>query len=165
MKLDQVGKYIIANWKPLAALLVAIIVVYIVFKKSKAVSQQGLASGLFPNIFGQGHNPGLASTDPSLCNNIQGLTYNAAWYANACDQIESAFFGQFLYTEDEETVINVMKQCQKDADVQKMICVFGYRERWDGGTLPVLIQNYLSDSDKQEINDDYASKGITHRFN
>jgi hypothetical protein len=68
--------------------------------------------------------------------------------------------------EDEAAVVALLSAARNDGDVALIIDAYGVRGwLWSGYmNLPAAIEEYLSESDRAQINDVYARAGITFRF-
>ena len=67
-----------------------------------------------------------------------------------------------MIEEDEAAVTYVLKLLQNINDVRVLIKDYGLRSPWWGvdRNLPQTVSVYLSPSDIDSVNEDYASKGI-----
>lgn len=91
----------------------------------------------------------------------QSLTYTQTEYESMAKQLYTAMYGAGT---DEESVESVFDKVKNDADVYKLISVFGKKKgylSWDDEDLYEWIKN---DGMSDEVNDILESKGITVRF-
>lgn len=101
--------------------------------------------------------------------NPENLTYSNSWYVEQADALENALWYWWI-VEDEAAVVNIMKLAETKDDVLKLALV--YRSRCQplqpiGCTperLVQSIQSFLSQDEIDEINSDYAEKGINLIF-
>jgi hypothetical protein len=143
-------------------------VVYRSIKKSEDIKQANQAAGLAAGELGQLAQQGIYPTLTDLAFEQMSQTITTA--IDGCGTDEDAIFGVF-------------NQLNNDADVRKLIVVFGVRytqpcsitspisyamwlanDEAFGGPLNVFLRYDLSDSDISKINSILRSKGIAYQF-
>lgn len=96
------------------------------------------------------------------------LTYPENQYKIFADGIEAAIWGtSFIasWWEDDEAIASILKQMRTKEDVYQLITEYGVRYvgavfNSDGGNLVQMIQEYLDDDLKRDVNADYRAKRI-----
>lgn len=131
-----------------------------------------LAYRLYRNLFGASANQSTAA-DAINCSNIfssgQLSRSRESYFADA-DAIYTAIQGTGLFVswyEDDDAIEQILKRANNDADVSALICAFGNRKPSilsPAESLPSWITSYLDDSNKNSVNQYYASKGISYRW-
>jgi len=92
-----------------------------------------------------------------------------AYFVDA-DSIQAAIVGSGLIvspTEDDTLIGEILKRANNGWDVAALICAFGERKPsllTPAQPLPTWITAYLDNDIREQVNQDYANKGITFRW-
>lgn len=98
------------------------------------------------------------------------LSKPVAYWANLAEMLYSKmrYYGHLGTNSD---IVEYMKHPQNDLDYLTLVEAFGKRkeifgwvETGEAMTLPVFVKDEITRSEVSEINNDYASKGITYRI-
>jgi hypothetical protein len=139
--------------------LIAIVVLYALYKISQ------LLKGVGDNVGA----PADATTGGSEKDEPQtsNLSYPLWKYKQLADGIESAIWDGLGFTEDDDQVENILKQCSNDDDFLALSNAYGVRGRGlilrDYYNLITTIGNYVDNINRQRVNEYFASKGMTTR--
>lgn len=138
---------------------------------AKGVGQVALgAAALYAawRLFGPEPQP-----DPYFTEDMEPPTFTRQQARLAAEGIFAAIYGDGGFwtgntAENEAAVIAILKTCRNTSDVFLVIDAYGIRGgswSWSGEmNLPAAITQYLSASDRQEVNDYYAAHGIEIAF-
>lgn len=111
------------------------------------------------------------TSDQNIEYNVKRLTFSPFQYKVFADTIETAIFGAYAIPtpwEDDETVARILQEMQNNDDVKALIDAYGRRYVGifiqDGGNLVQTVAEYLDNDLIQQVNNNYAKKGIDIRF-
>ncbi len=154
MTKEQAIAFLKAHW---VKILVGLIVIVIAVKLLRRAAGPKLTD---PALTGTVHE----QIDQEQLTNSGQLSRPISWYGAQSDALYNALWpwgGLWEYDDDAE---EILKQCQTLEDVLMLISVYGVRGPGflisDAKNLPATIRARLDDSNKQAVNEDYASKGI-----
>jgi hypothetical protein len=143
----KIGSFIEANRKPIVYVGAAVLIVILVYR-----------------MFFQGDGSGSSLKN---CKDLKP-SKPVPFFDSLADQIADMMVtGPFGMAENDSGIASALMQCACDDDVQQLICSFGERKLWNLiGTypLPGAVAQVLDQGDKEEVNTNYASKGITYRW-
>lgn len=94
------------------------------------------------------------------------VTYTDNEFRVMADGLESAFFtGPFGMTEDDTAIGVILKRMRTTDDVAKLTTTFGVRHlhgnsMLSGGNLVQMVQVFLDDDIKEQVNASYEQRGI-----
>jgi len=89
-------------------------------------------------------------------------TYTDSQYSSWADSIYND--NNWYYT-DEEAIIDILEKMKNSADLSALSAAFGVREGvWYSYNFKEWVQNALSDSEIETINNLYLSKNINYSF-
>ena len=99
------------------------------------------------------------------------LSYQTEVYRALADQFQQALYlSHGVFSEDDTAMADILMSCNTNADVLKLACEYGERSVGDDLfvwffpplTLFEATTQYLDTSDRDDVNADWLSKGITY---
>lgn len=146
-------------WKQYGILVIAVVVIYALYKAFKFTQAA-------TDLFGA-PDDAVTGGSEELVVDLNNLTYNEAWYVQQADVIEQAVWGGSAFWEDDDAIESVLLMLNSDDDFIALSNAYGVRGRGvvlrDYYNLIQTIQEYLDDSNKEAVNQNYASKGMNTR--
>lgn len=118
---------------------------------------------LFKLLKGNTTLPNSQNVVQSMVCGPGNFTYPVATYKQIADALEAAF-AVTSFTEDDSAIAQGLMLMQNDCDVAALMNAFGVRRGTlltDDYNLVQGVQMYLDDSEKDTVNANYASKGIS----
>lgn len=116
-------------------------------------------------IFKKDQSGGTSDQDINI--NTSQLSYDPYAYKIYADGIEAAIWGTgpiANWWEDDTAIGEILLKMNNLDDVKALVSAYGRRYVGiflnDGGNLAQMIAEYLDDSVKKQVNDQYAARGI-----
>ena len=114
---------------------------------------------------------GGTSDESAAGYNVSNLSFDKFTYTAFADQIEAAIWGTSgiaSWWEDDQQIGDILKQMNTLDDVRALIAAYGVRTVGtileDGGNLVESIASYLDEDIKDQVNNNYLSKGINFQW-
>lgn len=142
-------------WKEYKGIIFLVIIFYVLYK----------LKDLF-NLFGKPDNSQTGGSEDVVVEQ-SNLSYPDNWYLQQADIIEQAVWAGSALWEDDDAIQNTLLMCMNDDDFYQLSNAYGVRGRGvvlrDYYNLQQTVQEYLDDDNKEAVNANYASKGMTTR--
>lgn len=145
-----------------------ILIVVLVIGKNLIGMIKGIFGNLNKAVAGEdevGQGAGVSQDEITV--DVESLSYPQNNYLMWADQLEQGFYATYL-TEDDELVGQILKYMNNDTDVANLVQKYGVR---DGGAwyntnynLPQAVSAMLDNDIKNQVNQNYQTKGMTFRF-
>jgi hypothetical protein len=140
--------------------LIIIVVLFVLYRVNKFFSAVGSGIGA-PDGSQTG---GSEEHQP----NMQNLTFPTWKYEQLADIIESSVWGGLAFTENDDAIEEALKECQTDDDFIALSAAYGVRGRGvilrDYYNLVQTLNLYLDNSNRENVNTDFESKGMDVRI-
>lgn len=150
-------------WKEYGVLIIAVVVIYALYKMYKFT--EAVTEGV-TDLFGAPENAETGGSE-NLPVDTNNLTYNESWYVQQADVIEQSVWAGSGLWEDDEAMEAVLVMLNTDDDFIALSNAYGVRGRGvvlrDYYNLIQTVQEYLDDSNKEAVNQNYAAKGMNTR--
>jgi hypothetical protein len=100
--------------------------------------------------------------------NPENLTFPTWKYEQLADTIESAVWGGLAFTENDDEIEEALVQLETDDDFIALSAAYGVRGRGlvlrDYYNLIQTLDLYLDDSNRENVNNNFAGKGMNVRI-